>query len=198
MARNIYKKGGGMAHNTSLANHFLIAMPSFKNHNFEHAVVYLCEHHVQGTVGLIINHPMEYPLKLVFDQLNIVPAQLSQNQQPLLFGGPIQQERGFVIHRQPGEWRSSLHLRDEVTVTTSNDIIRAIAANKGPKDVLVTLGYAGWAEDQFEKELKDNLWLVCPFRAELLYEVPFADRWEYAGRILGVKMSDLSIYTGHA
>ncbi|OGV49836.1 MAG: hypothetical protein A3F46_04925 [Legionellales bacterium RIFCSPHIGHO2_12_FULL_42_9] len=187
-----------MARNTSLANHFLIAMPSFKDPDFEHSVIYLCEHHVQGTVGLIINRPMEYPLKLVFDQLNIVPEQDFQNQQPLLFGGPIQQERGFVIHRPPGEWRSSLHLRDEVTVTTSNDIIRAIAVNKGPKNVLVALGYAGWTEEQFEKELKDNLWLVCPFRSELLYEVPFAERWEYAGRILGVKMNELSLYMGNA
>ena len=187
-----------MARNTSLANHFLIAMPSFKDPDFEHSVIYLCEHHVQGTVGLIINRPMEYPLKLVFDQLKIVPEQALKNQQPLLFGGPIQQERGFVIHRPQGEWRSSLHLRDEVTVTTSNDIIRAIAVNKGPKDVLVALGYAGWTEEQFEKELKDNLWLVCPFRSELLYEVPFAERWEYAGGILGVKMNELSLYTGHA
>lgn len=187
-----------MARNSSLANHFLIAMPSFKDPDFERSVIYLCEHHVQGTVGLIINRPMEYPLKLVFDQLKIDPEQALQSQKPLLFGGPIQPERGFVIHRQAGKWRSSLHLRDEVTVTTSNDIIRAIAANQGPKDVLVALGYAGWSEEQFEKELKDNLWLVCPFRPELLYEVPFAERWEYAGRILGVKMNELSLYTGNA
>lgn len=187
-----------MARNTSLANHFLIAMPSFKAPEFEHSVIYLCEHHVQGTVGLIINRPMEYPLKLVFDQLNIVPEQDLQNKHPLLFGGPIQQERGFVIHRQPGKWHSSLHLRDEVTVTTSNDIIRAIAVNKGPKDALVALGYAGWTEKQFEKELKDNLWLVCPFRSELLYEVPFVERWTYAGQILGINMNELSTYTGNA
>ena len=121
-----------------------------------------------------------------------------QNQSPLLFGGPIQPERGFVIHRPSGEWQSSLLLREGVTVTTSNDIIRAIAVNKGPQDVLVALGYTGWTEEQFEKELKDNLWLVCPFRAELLYEVPFAQRWEYAGKILGVKMNELSLFTGNA
>ncbi len=187
-----------MARDTSLANHFLIAMPTLKSPAFEHSVIYLCEHHVQGTVGLIINRPTEYPLKLVFDQLKIVSEEVSQSQKPLLFGGPIQPERGFVIHRQAGEWQSSLYLRDEVTVTTSNDIIRALAVNRGPQDVLVALGYSGWMEKKFEKELKDNLWLVCPFRSELLYEVPFAERWEYAGGILGVKMNELSLYTGQA
>jgi putative transcriptional regulator len=187
-----------MSRNASLANHFLVAMPSQKDPDFKHVVIYLCEHHVQGTVGLIINRPMEYPLQLVFDQLKIAPLLPEKSQQPLLFGGPVQPERGFVIHRPMGEWRSSLILRDDVTVTTSNDIIRAIAVNKGPKDVLVALGYSGWTEAQFDKELKDNIWLVCPFRSEILYEVPFAERWEYAGHILGVKMNELSIYTGHA
>ena len=187
-----------MANKTSLANHFLIAMPSMKDPNFEQVVIYLCEHHVQGTVGLIINRPMEYPLKLVFDQLEIVSEFPEQVEKPLLFGGPVQPERGFVIHRPKGEWRSSLILREDVTVTTSNDIIRAIAANEGPKDVLVALGYTGWTEELFEKELKDNLWLVCPFKSELLYEVPFAERWEYAGLILGVKMKELSCFSGHA
>ncbi|MGL6029866.1 MAG: YqgE/AlgH family protein, partial [Legionella sp.] len=117
---------------------------------------------------------------------------------PLLFGGPVQPERGFVIHKQMGGWRSSLLLQDEVTVTTSNDIIRAIAQDNGPKDSLVTLGYSGWNEDQLEKEVMDNIWLVCPYRSEILYDVPFEDRWEYAGLTLGVKMSQLSSSVGHA
>lgn len=187
-----------MGQNTSLANHFLIAMPSVSDPDFEHSVIYLCEHHVQGTVGLIVNRPMDYPLQLVFDQLKIVPKIPKQNQLPLLFGGPVQQERGFVIHREEGAWKSSLVLREDVTVTTSNDIIRAIASNQGPEDVLVALGYASWTEKKLEQELMNNQWLVCPFHAELLYDVPFAERWEYAGRLLGVKMNELSIYTGHA
>lgn len=187
-----------MAANTSLANHLLIAMPSLIDPNFKKSVIYVCEHHVQGTVGLIINRPMQYPLGIVFDQLQIQPVRTEQSHIPLLFGGPIQPERGFVIHRPFGEWRSSLVLRDDVTVTTSNDIIRAIAADHGPKDVLVTLGYVGWGGNQLEQEVADNVWLVCPCTSELLYEVPFEERWEYAGLTIGVKMNQLSSSVGHA
>ena len=187
-----------MANNASLANHLLIAMPSLTDPNFERSVIYVCEHHVQGTVGLMINRPMQFPLGLVFDQMQIEPIRVEQTQTPLLFGGPIQPERGFVIHRPFGGWRSSLALRDDVTITTSNDIIRAIAMDTGPKDVLVTLGYTGWNDNQLEQEVMDNVWLVCPYTPELLYEVPFAERWEYAGATLGVKMTQLTANVGHA
>ena len=187
-----------MALATSLANHLLIAMPSLTDPNFKKSVIYVCEHQAQGTVGLIINRPMQYPLSLVFDQLQIQPIHAEQNSKPLLFGGPIQPERGFVIHRPFGEWRSSLALRDDVTVTTSNDIIRAIAQDHGPKDVLVTLGYVGWGENQLEQEVMDNIWLVCPCRPELLYDVPFEERWEYAGLTIGVHMNQLTSSVGHA
>lgn len=187
-----------MAIINSLANHLLIAMPSMKDPNFQRAVIYLCEHHEQGSVGLIINRPMQFPLSLVFEQLKIEPIRVEQNLLPLMFGGPVQPERGFVIHKQAGGWRSSLFLQDDVTVTTSNDIIRAIAIDEGPKDVLVALGYTGWAEEQLEKEVMDNVWLVCPYKSEILYEVPFEKRWEYAGLTLGVKMDQMSSDVGHA
>ena len=187
-----------MAMNTSLANHLLIAMPSLTDPNFERSVIYICEHHVQGTVGLMINRPMQFPLSIVFEQMQISPTSASRCQMPLLFGGPVQPERGFVIHRPTGGWRSSLSLGEDVTVTTSNDIIRAIAADKGPEDVLVTLGYVGWSGDQLEQEVLGNIWLVCPYSSEVLYEVPFTERWEYAGLTLGVKMSQLTSDAGHA
>lgn len=187
-----------MAIQSSLANHFLIAMPSLNDPNFKRTVIYICEHHVQGTVGLIINRPMQYPLSMVFEQMNLEQIPTEQTQKPLLFGGPIQPERGFVIHRPLGGWRSSLALQEGVTVTTSNDIIRALATNTGPKDVLVTLGYAGWSDNQLEKEVIDNTWLVCPYKSELLYEVPYSERWEYAGLTIGVKMTQLSSSEGHA
>lgn len=187
-----------MAIDTSLANHLIIAMPSLTDPNFARTVIYVCEHHVQGTVGLIINRPMQYPLSMVFEQMHIEPTSDKQNARPLLYGGPVQPERGFVIHRPTGGWRSSLSLRDDVTVTTSNDIIRAIAEDTGPQDALVTLGYAGWTENQLEQEVMANVWLVCPYKAELLYDVPFEKRWEYAGLSIGVKMSQLSSDVGHA
>ena len=187
-----------MALNSSLANHLLIAMPSLTDPNFERSVIYVCEHHPQGTVGLIINRPMQFFLGLVFEQMKIEPIKVEHTQMPLLFGGPVQPERGFVIHRPIGVWRSSLSLREDVTVTTSNDIIQAIAADKGPKDVLVTLGYSGWGESQLDQEVMQNVWLVCPYSSELLYEVPFSERWDYAGNIIGVKMSQLTTDAGHA
>lgn len=187
-----------MATISSLSNHLLIAMPLLHDPNFEKTVIYLCEHREEGSVGLIINRPMQFSLSLVFEQLAIDPIHIEQSRLPLMFGGPVQPERGFVVHKDLGEWRSSLFLQDDVTVTTSNDIIRAIAEDKGPKEVLVTLGYSGWIENQLEKEIVDNAWLVCPYRSEILYEVPFEERWEYAGLTLGINMNQLSVSSGHA
>lgn len=189
---------GYMALINSFANHILIAMPSLHDPSFERSVIYLCEHHEQGSVGLIINRPMQYPLSIVFEQLQIEPIRVEQNGLPLLFGGPVQPERGFVIHKQTGDWRSSLFLQDDVTVTTSNDIIRAIAHDKGPKDVLITLGYSSWVEKQLEQEVMNNDWLVCPYKSEILYEVPFENRWDYAASTLGIKMNQLVSSAGHA
>ena len=183
---------------SSLANQLLIAMPSVDDPDLERTVIYLCEHHVEGSVGLIINRPMQYPLGIVFDQLQIEPIRVQFAEQPLLYGGPIQPERGFVIHRETGSWRSSLELRDDVTVTTSNDIIRAIAKDTGPEHVMVTLGYVGWETGHLEQEILNNKWLVCPYKPELLYDLPYEQRWEAAGRSIGVNMLQLNSLAGHA
>lgn len=187
-----------MAPTLSLANHLLIAMPSLHDPNFKKSVIYICEDQVQGTVGLIINQPSPYTLKMVFDQIQVEALKTESNNIPLLIGGPLQPERGFVIHRPVGSWNSSLALSDDVTVTTSNDIIRAIAANAGPSDALVTLGYVAWGSDQLQQEVMDNQWLVCPCTPELLYSVPFEERWEYAGLSIGVRMNQISDSIGHA
>lgn len=187
-----------MYNTTTLANHLLIAMPSLMDTEFKQSVIYVCEHHAEGTVGLMINRPMQFPLAIVFDQLNIEPVCREQSKKPLLFGGPLQPDRGFVIHRPTGDWRSSLALGEDVTVTTSNDIIRAIAEDHGPDDALITLGYVGWGESQLEDEVKENSWLVAPYNSELLYEVPYEKRWEHAGLSIGVNMNQLTSGTGHA
>lgn len=184
--------------NISLANHLLIAAPSLNEIGFARSVIYVCEHQKQGTVGLIINRPMPFPLGLVFEELHIQPIHVELSSLPLMYGGPIQPERGFVIHRPLGGWRSSLALQEGVTVTTSNDIIRAIADDKGPKDVLVALGYVAWEKYQLDKEVINDMWLVCPFKSEVLYEIPFEKRWEYAGKTIGVNMNQLISGTGHA
>jgi len=187
-----------MALTNNLNNHLLIAMPQLGDQHFHHAVVYICENQSEGTVGLIINQPLQMPMGLVFQQMDIVPDNEAISTRPLLFGGPVQPERGFVIHRPEGTWRSSLMLQEDVNITTSKDILRAIAENKGPSDALVTLGYAGWGENQLEEEIIANMWLVCPYTPELLYDVPFDQRWEMAGRSIGVDMFQIGSHTGHA
>jgi len=183
---------------SSLRNHFLIAMPSVYAEYLKHAVIYICESQPEGTVGLMINRPLIYPLEIVFQQLAITPKRAEQGQQPLLFGGPIQTDRGFVIHRPMGNWRSSLHLAEEVTITTSNDIIQAIADDIGPLDVLITMGYIRWDSAQLKKEMLENRWLVCPYYADLLYKVPFAERWSDATKRIGVNVDHLVEGSGHA
>lgn len=181
-----------------LANQLLVAMPGMTDPNFTNSVIYVCEHHEEGTVGLIINQPMQYHLGFIFDQMNIKVKFEKQKYLPVLFGGPVQPERGFVIHRPSGLWRSSLNLKENVTVTTSDDIIKALAEDQGPEDVLITLGYAGWSKEQIDSEVKMNQWLVCPATPELLYEVPFDQRWEKAGHSIGVDMNQLSFQSGNA
>lgn len=188
-----------MTQQMSLANQLLVAMPSQDSELFTQSVIYICEHRVEGTVGLIINHPIQYQWRVIFDQLHITATNKEKENMPLLLGGPIQTERGFVIHRPPGHWRSSIDLLDdEVTITTSNDIIRAIAVDTGPKDALVALGYVAWDDNQLEQEIINDVWLVCPYKAELLYDVPFAERWKKAGLMLGVDMNKLISDGGHA
>lgn len=183
----------------SLANHFLVAMPAQENLIFSESVIYICDYHQLGTVGLIINRPTEFSIKLLIETLNLEPSPLLNQEKPLMFGGPMQPERGFVIHRPFGNWNSSLLLlNNQVTVTTSNDIINSIVKGSGPNDALVTLGYVGWDSSQLEKEIINNQWLVCPFKSEILYDVPFDKRWKEAALTIGVHMEQLISGGGHA
>lgn len=182
----------------SYRGYLLVALPSLDGTAFERSVIYVCEHQPEGSVGLIINQPLQYPLSFMFDQLQIESGDAKQKNQPLLFGGPIQPERGFVIHRPFGEWRSSLLLADDVTITTSNDIIRAIARNDGPLDALVALGFVAWGEGKLDQEIEDNQWLVCPYQPELLYDTPFDERWKKTPETLGVNVNQLIGKAGHA
>ncbi len=182
---------------SSLRGYFLVAMPSLHNGPFERSVVYVCEHQPGGAVGLIVNQPLQYPLSFMFEQLHIESGGASHRDEPLLFGGPVQPERGFVIHRPCGAWRSSMLLEDDVTITTSNDIIRAIARDDGPEDALVALGFVAWGEGELDVEL-DTRWLACPYQSEVLYDVPFEKRWEEAALGMGIDMNNLVSGEGHA
>lgn len=174
-----------------LTNNLLIA--SLKNSAFQQSVIYICDHHEQGCVGLIINQPLQFQLKVLFDQLNIKKPAQDKSNIPLMYGGPLQTDRGFVVHRQMEHlWRSSLMIVNEVNITTSFDIIKAIARNEGPSDILVTLGYTSWSSKQLEQEIAEDFWLVSPFKVEILYDVPIEKRWYYAGSLIGVDMNKFS------
>lgn len=183
---------------TFLTNHFLIAMPSLDDPYFARSVAYICEHNENGAIGIVINHPLEIHLNDVFDQMDIKSANPTAHGFPILCGGPVHPERGFVIHTPGGNWRSSLEMTSEISVTTSRDILMAIAENSGPENAVISLGYASWVAGQLEKELKENLWLVCPADTKVLFQLPFTERWHAALRLLGIDPNLLSSEMGHA
>jgi putative transcriptional regulator len=183
---------------TFLTNHFLIAMPSLADPYFSQSVTYICEHNEKGAIGIVINHPLELNLVDVFKQMDIKSDNPGASEFPILCGGPMHPERGFVLHTPGGNWRSSLEMSSEISVTTSKDILVAIAQNEGPKNVVVSLGYANWTAGQLEKEIRDNLWLVCDANADVLFKLPFAERWRAALHLLGVDPHQLSSDAGHA
>jgi putative transcriptional regulator len=188
-----------MLENTlNLTNHFLIAMPTMDDPNFFQTVTYICEHTSAGALGIIINRPTTIKLTEILEQMNIKVAGESLNEQHILYGGPIHQERGFVIHPPFGSWRSSFHTSDLLSVTTSRDILEAIAENKGPSKMLVALGFAGWEAGQLEKEMSENIWLSCPANIDILFNTPFSDRWHAAAKLINIDLGSMSGDVGHA
>lgn len=185
---------------TSLRDHFLIAMPTMADPHFAHAVIYICEHSPEGAMGLIINLPLSISLGDVLTNMDIKTDDEKIIGLPVLAGGPISQERGFVLHRPSLEekWESSMSLTKSLSITTSKDILFALANHKGPKDVLIVLGYAGWESGQLEREIAQNSWLCGPADPQILFEVAPENRWRAAGALLGVDMDCVSTEVGHA
>jgi len=187
----------GLAFN--LVNHFLIAMPGMTDPNFQQTVIYVCEHNEHGAIGIVINRPLSgVSLKDVFKQIGIESTNPDADDIPVLFGGPVQQERGFVIHPPPAQWRSSLVASETLVITTSQDVLVAIANNQGPKPVLIALGYASWTPKQFEQEMLNNAWLHCPVDPDILFHQPYHLRWQKAAHSLGIDMTRLMGDAGHA
>lgn len=184
--------------NDSLTNHFLIAMPSLADPNFSHTVTYICEHNEDGAMGIIINRPLNVHLREVLEQMEIEPSSSIDLDTPIYMGGPVQSERGFVVHSPVGSWASSLGVTDEVAITTSRDIITAIAHGEGPARYLLALGYAGWGSGQLEKEMAENAWLSGPADLDILFDMPDEARWSAAAALLGVEINLMSDEIGHA
>ena len=187
-----------MSKDTFLNDHFLIAMPAMGDPNFHHSVTYICEHNEQGALGITINRPMNLNLGDIFDQLNLERSPDISESAPILLGGPVQPERGFVIHNPKGQWDSSMETGDQIQVTTSQDVLQAMARGEGPDQAIVALGYAGWTAGQLELEVVDNAWLTVPSSHEILFETPYDKRWESAAALLGVDVKNISNYAGHA
>ena len=182
---------------SNLTNHFIIAMPSLMDENFSQTVTYICEHEANGTFGIIINHKSDIKMEDVMAQMKI-PCSESAAKKSVFIGGPVQENRGFILHRPVGRWDSSLVVNESIALTTSKDILQAIAADTGPDDSIVALGYAGWGPGQLENELAANAWLSCPAEEQIIFETPVEDRWQAAADLLGVDLTLMSNDPGHA
>lgn len=182
----------------SFRNHFLIAMPALSEGMFAHSITYICEHSEQGAMGIVINQPMGLPLRDILDHLDIDNAR-SHLDDPVMAGGPVQTDRGFVLHRTSEQrWESTIAITEEVSLTTSRDILAAMAHAEGPRDALVALGYAGWGAGQLEDEIAANAWLTLPADSAIIFDVPVAQRLSAAAAKLGVNMALMAPGAGHA
>jgi putative transcriptional regulator len=188
---------GAMTHHY-LTNQLLIAMPTLADGNFAQTVTLVCEHNDQGALGVIINRPMRMRMADVFEQLELKCNDTALCDQSILQGGPVQPDRGFIIHRASPVWDSTLVVSKDIHVTTSRDILTAMAEGRGPTPLTMALGYAGWDAGQLESEVAQNSWLTVPFDERILFDTPYEQRWHAAAQLLGVNLHTLSSQVGHA
>ena len=186
-----------MNHNY-LSNQFIIAMPGLADPIFHHTVTYLCQHTKEGALGIVINRSADMKLGEIFKQMDIAVARPEAAEAPVFAGGPVQQDRGFVVHTTCGEWDMTMPVSDNISLTTSRDVIEAIAAGEGPEKYLVALGYAGWSEGQLEKEILSNSWLNTPYAQKILFDTPISQRWNAAASQLGININQLTTPAGHS
>ncbi len=187
-----------MTDSTSLTHQFLIAMPTLADPNFFQTVIYISEHNASGALGLVINRPLNLTLEQLLDHLQIATARFDLAKMPIYSGGPVQPEQGFVLHSPVGHWGATLRVTDHIGITTSRDILQAVADGQGPDHLLVTLGYAGWGPGQLERELAENSWLSSPVNFDVLFHTPSEQRWLAAAALLGIDLNLLSTDAGHA
>lgn len=181
-----------------LGNHLLIAMPSLQDSNFDHTVSLICEHNEEGAMGFVLNRPTALPIQELFDHMDIAVTAPLPDEQVLHTGGPVQPERGFVIHSPIGDWESTLELTSDIGITASRDILFAIANGMGPEKYLITLGYAGWGEGQLEREFSENSWLSVPASPELVFDTEDEQLWSKSANALGIDIHSLTTEAGHA
>jgi putative transcriptional regulator len=182
----------------NFTHHFLIAMPKMADGNFARTLTYIAEHNAQGALGVIVNRPIDMTLASLLERIEVPLQAEDLALHPVYFGGPVQTDRGFVLHRPAGDWHATLRVNDEVGLTSSKDILEAVGALGQPEEFLVTLGYAGWAAGQLEQELADNAWLTVPADMSIVFSLPPEERLAAAMQALGVDFARLSEDAGHA
>ncbi len=188
-----------MSDETSLTNHLLIAMPTLADPNFSQTVALICEHTDKGALGIVVNKPLPMRLQDVLEQMSLEAQNQRIAAKPVLRGGPVSTDRGFVLHRPGGaKWERSHRVSDMIQVTTSRDVLGAMARGEGPDDAFIALGYAGWEAGQLEREIKDNSWMSMPLDARMVFELPYEERWSAAWRFLGIDKDMMSRSSGHA
>jgi putative transcriptional regulator len=191
----------------NLTNHFLIAMPGLEDSLFGKSVVYVCEHTAHGALGLVINKPSDMNLTALFEKVELGLKRVDLTDKPVFHGGPVQTERGFVLHepiyigannQSEALYASTMSIPGGLEMTTSKDVLEALASGNGPKRVLITLGYAAWGEGQLESELGENSWLTVDATREVIFDTPVAERYERALGLLGLQSWMISNQVGHA
>ena len=187
-----------MTESQYLAGQFLIAMPSMEDPNFDRTVTYICEHNDEGALGIVVNRPITMSLGEILAQMDLKLPDEQLAAQPVLQGGPVQPERGFVIHDDEIHmFGATLETPDGLKVTTSRDILVALAEGNGPARAVIALGYAGWGAGQLEAEMAANAWLTVPASADIIFSVPFERRWAAAAASLGIDIASMSPEAGH-
>lgn len=181
-----------------LTDHFLIAMPAMQDPHFARSLTYICEHNEEGAMGIIVNRPIDLTLPDLFSRIDLTLDDPAFEDTPVYFGGPVQTDRGFVLHRPMGRWHSTLQVNAQIGLTSSRDILESVGSIETPGDFIVTLGYAGWSEGQLEEELAANAWLTVKADPAIIFGVAPEDRLNAAMRLLGVNFTNLSDVAGHA
>ena len=182
----------------SLQNYFLVAMPSLNDSVFERSIIYICEHNEKGAMGIMLNVPLDLDVCQLLTQMKMENASFSLSGKSVFSGGPVSTDRGFVLHTPMNGFHASLSLTDELMMTTSLDILSTLGTSAEPKQYMIALGYAGWEKGQLEEEIRENTWLTVPASPDIIFDIPYEDRWLAASKSLGIDIWQLSPQAGHA
>ncbi len=181
-----------------LTNHFLVAMPSLMNSIFEKSVILVCQHNEEGALGIVVNRTTELCLKDIVSELNLNTTDVPEMKLPVHFGGPVQVDRGLVLHDSQNSWAATIPVGSELNLTLSRDVLEAISENKGPQLCMPLLGFAGWDSAQLESEMSENVWLSTPADSSIIFDTPINQRWQRAASLVGINIETMPTYAGHA